>query len=435
MRLKALLGAAVVALAAPATAQTVAITNAKVATGTGSAAVDGATVVVRDGRIAAVGAGVPVPAGAQLIDAQGRWVTPGLIGGFTRLGLLEVDAVDDSNDASARTSPYSAAIDIAPAINPRSVNIPINRIEGVTRAVVAPAPGQDSVFYGQGAIITLGDATDVVTKPRAFQFVELGETAADLTGGSRGAAFAAFRTGMREALEYSRTRTLFQPGGHRESIYNKPDVEALVPVVQGQMPVLVHVERANDILRVIDLKREFPNLKPILVGASEGWMVADRIAAARVPVIASAMNNLPTSFERLGSTQSNVGRLVKAGVKVALGMIDDDDGRQIRLLPQHAGNLVAVGKLPGATGVTHEQAIAMITKAPADIFGLIDVGSLEPGKRADVVVWDGDPLELASAPVAVMIDGREVPLVSRQTRLRDRYMPNRSKELPEHYRR
>jgi imidazolonepropionase-like amidohydrolase len=435
MRLKALLGAAALALAAPAMAQTIAITNAKLAIGTGAAPIDGGTVVIRDGRIAAVGAGVAVPAGAQVLDAQGKWVTPGLIGGFTRLGLLEVDAVEGSNDTEAEDSPYSAAVDVAPAINPRSVNIPINRIEGVTRAVVAPAPGQDSVFYGQGAIITLADASDVVMKPRAFQFVELGERAAGLTGGSRGAAYAAFRTGLREALEYSRTRTLFQPGGHRESIYNKPDVEALVPVVQGRVPALVHVERASDIERVLELREEFPDLKLILVGVTEGWIVADKIAAAKVPVIASAMNNLPANFERLGATQSNVGRMVNAGVKVALGMIDDDDGRQIRLLPQHAGNLVAVGRLPGGTGVSPEQALALMTSAPAEIFGLTDLGTLAPGKRADVVVWDGDPLELASAPVAVMIDGRQVPLVSRQTRLRDRYMPNRPQDMPEHYRR
>jgi imidazolonepropionase-like amidohydrolase len=433
-RLKALLGVAALALAAPAMAQTIAITNARIATGTGAPAIDGGTVVIRDGRIVSVGRGA-APTGAQLLDAQGRWVTPGLIGGFTRLGLLDVDAVDDSNDTEAGGSPFSAAIDIAPAINPRSVNLPINRIEGVTRAVVAPASGQDSVFAGQGAIITLADASDVVMKPRAFQFVEIGERGADLTGGSRGAAFAGFRTGLREALEFSRTRTLFQPGGHRESIYNKPDVEALVPVVQGQMPALVHVERASDIERVLELRREFPALKLILVGVTEGWMVADKIAAARVPVIASAMNNLPASFERLGATQSNVGRMVKAGVKVALGMIDDDDGRQIRLLPQHAGNLVAVGRLPGGTGVTQEQALSLMTQAPAEIFGLTDLGTLEPGKRADVVIWDGDPLELATAPVAVMIDGRQVPLVSRQTKLRDRYMPNRPDDMPVQYRR
>lgn len=434
MRLKALLGVAALALAAPAMAQTVAITNAKVATGTGAAPIDGGTVVIRDGRIVSVGRG-GAPAGAQVIDAQGRWVTPGLIGGFTRLGLLEVDAVDSSNDTNAEDSPFKASIDITPGLNPQSVNIPINRIEGITRAVVAPSAGEQSVFAGQGAIITLGDTDDIATRPRAFQFIELGEFGAELAGGSRGAAFADVRNGLREALAYARNPAGYEGGKDRDAILTRADAAALVPVVQGRMPAIVHVERASDILRVIDLKREFPNLKLILVGVSEGWMVADKIAAAGVPVIASAMNDLPARFEMLGATQANVGRMVKAGVKVALGMIDDEDGRQIRLLPQHAGNLVAVGRLPGGPALTPEQALMLMTKAPADIFGLTDLGTLEPGKRADVVVWDGDPLELASAPVAVMIDGRQVPLTSRQTKLRDRYMPNRPNDMPAQYRR
>lgn len=433
MRLKALLGVAALAIAAPAMAQTVAITNARVATGTGAAPIDGGTVVISNGRIVSVGR-AGAPAGAQVIDAQGRWVTPGLIGGFSRLALVEVDAVDSTDDTSADESPYNASLDVTPGLNPRSVNIPINRIEGITRAVVAPTAGE-SVFAGQGAIIHLGDADDVTMRARAFQFIELGERGSDLAGGSRGAAFADLRNGFQEALAYARNPAGYQGGKDRDSILTRADAAALVPVVQGRMPALIHVERASDILRVLDLKREFPNLKPILVGVSEGWMVADKLAASGVPVIASAMNDLPVRFEMLGATQSNVGRMVKAGVKVALGMIDDEDGRQIRLLPQHAGNLVAVGRLPGAAGVTPEQALSLMTQAPAQIFGLNDVGTLEPGKRGDVVIWDGDPLELASAPVAVMIDGRQVPLTSRQTKLRDRYMPNRPDDMPVQYRR
>lgn len=435
MRLKTFLGVAALTLAASASAQTVAITNARIATGTGAPAIEGGTVVVSNGRIVSVGRG-GAPAGAQVLDAQGRWVTPGIIGGFSRLGLLEVDAVDESNDSdsSEDSNPFNASIDITPGLNPRSVNIPINRIEGVTRAVVAPSAG-NSVFGGQGAIISLADADDIAMRPRAFQFVELGEAGAELVGGSRLAAHAIFRNGLREALAYARNPAGYEGGTDRGSILTRADAAALVPVVQGRMPVLVHVERASDIQRVLELRREFSNLKLILVGVSEGWLVADKIAAAGVPVVASALNDLPSRFEMLGATQSNVGRMLKAGVKVALGMIDDEDGRQIRLLPQHAGNLVAVGRLPGGDGVTPEQALSLMTKAPADIFGLTDVGTLEPGKRADVVIWDGDPLELASAPVAVMIDGRQVPLTSRQTKLRDRYMPNRPDDMPVQYRR
>lgn len=429
-----LIGAALIALAAPTVAQTVAITNGKVATITRPEPIDGATVLIRDGRIVAVGRDVAVPAGARVIDATGKWVTPGLIAGFSRLGLLEVDAVDETNDAEAEASPFSASIDVAPGINPRATTIPINRIEGITRAIVAPAAGH-AVFEGQGAVIHLGDADDLVTRPRAFQFVELGEQGARLAGGSRGAAFADFRNGLNEALLYARNPAGYAGGKDRDSILTRLDAAALVPVAQGRVPAVVHVERASDILRVLELKRQFPALKLIIVGASEGWMVADKLAAARVPVIATALNNLPTRFEMLGSTQSNIGRMVAAGVQVALGMIDDDDGRQIRLLPQHAGNLVAQGRIPGAVGLSHAQALAAMTSAPAVMFGLGDLGTLEAGKRGDVVVWDGDPLELTTAPTAVLIDGKPISLESRQTKLRDRYRPGQPIDRPAHYRR
>lgn len=431
----ALVALAPVALAGTAVAQTIAITNGKVATIANPEPIDGATVVIQNGRIAAVGRNIAVPAGAQVVDAAGKWVTPGLMAGFSRLGLMDVDAVDESEDASADNSPFSAALDIASAVNPRSVSIPVNRIEGLTRAVVAPSAGHD-VFVGQGALIHLGDAGDIVTRPRAFQFVELGERGGALAGGSRPAAFLNFRNGLKEAQDYARNPSGYEGGKDRDALLTRLDAQALVPVVQGRQPVVIHVERAADINRVLELKREFPGLRLILVGAAEGWMVADKLAAAKVPVIATATNNLPTRFEMLGSTQSNVGRMVKAGVKVALGMIDDDDSRQVRLLPQHAGNLVAQNKIPGAVGISHAQALAALTRTPAEIFGVADqLGTLEPGKIADVVVWDGDPIELSSAPTAVFIEGKSIPLVSRQTKLRDRYLGLQKQQQPLHYRR
>ena len=427
--MKRLLGLAALLLAGAAAAQPIAIVNAHLEGG------DGATIVLDGGRIVSVGRG-PAPAGAQVVDAGGKWVTPGLIGGFTRLGIVEVDAVEETNDSEASRSPFSAAVDIAPAVNPRSVNIPINRIEGITSAIVAPAPGR-SVFIGQGAIITLGDTSEPVLRSRAFQFVELGEAGAKLAGGSRAAAFIQFRNGLMEAQDFVRNGARYRAAtGMREALLNRADTEALVPVVEGRQPLVVHVERASDIEQVLGLRKEFPALKLILVGATEGWVVADKLAAARVPVIASATNDLPERFEMLGATESNVGRMVRAGVTVALGMIDDNDARQIRLLPQQAGNLVAMSKVPGAVGLTHAEAMATITSAPAAIFGLTDLGSLAPGKRADVLIWDGDPLELASAPVSVIIGGRQQALTSRQTLLRDRYMPGKaSSELPLHYQR
>ena len=191
------------------------------------------------------------------------------------------------------------------------------------------------------------------------------------------------------------------------------DAAALVPVLQGRQLLLVHVERASDILQVLALKREFPRLRLVLVGATEGWTVADRIAAARVPVIANALNDLPATFEQLAATQSNVGRMRAAGVTVALGMINDDEARQVRLARQQAGNLVAVGRVPGASGLSWGEALAAITSGPAEAVGLGgEIGSLRPGRRADVVIWDGDPLENGSA--AEIGPDRRRPAAARQ---------------------
>ena len=429
--MKRLLLAALLLAAAPAAAQTYAITNAKILTMTGDAPIERGTVVVRDGRVAAVGAGVTAPAGAQVIDANGGWVTPGIFAGFSRLGIVEVDAVETTNDSRAARSKLSAALDITPGVNPRNINIPINRIGGVTRAVVVPRAGAD-IFAGQGAIIGLGAGEDAITRARAFQYVELGERGAGLAGGSRPAAFAAFREALLEARDLPAGKG-FGAAGLRDSERERADIEALRAVVTGRQPLLVHVERGQDILNVLGLKKEFPALRLVLVGATEGWTVAPQIAAAKVPAIVKPLSNLPDRFETLAATQSNAGRMIAAGVTVAIGEIDDDDSRQLRLLPQGAGNLVALAKLPGASGLTHAQAMATITRAPADIFGMSEYGRLAPGAVADVVLWSGDPLELASRPTAVMIGGKPQPMTSRQTELRDRYLGLDSGDMTLHY--
>jgi imidazolonepropionase-like amidohydrolase len=214
------------------------------------------------------------------------------------------------------------------------------------------------------------------------------------------------------------------------------DVAALVPVMQGMLPILIHVESGADILQMLALKRDYPALKMVLVGVAEGWTVARQIAAAGVPVIASALNDLPASFEQLAATQSNIGRMKVSGVQVAIGMIDDNDTRQAQQTSQMAGNLVALTRVPGATGLSWVDAFAAITSKPAEIAGLGDeIGSLRPGRRADVVIWSGDPLELSTGVEHVWIDGIEQDLTTRQTRLRDRYMKAGEGALPKAYER
>ncbi|MEO7634218.1 MAG: amidohydrolase family protein [Sphingomicrobium sp.] len=446
-------------VSAPAAAQTIAITGGTVALGDGSEPIPDGVVLIRDGRIQAAGAmRFKLPADTVVIDATGKWVTPGIIAGFSRLGLSEVDLGADASDDTNANGPFSAAIDVVPSVNPRNSTISVNRADGVTRAIVAPSAGR-SIFAGQGAVIDTGADMDAITAARRFQVVELGETGADKAGGSRSSAYASFRNALREAGQLGRTQPASGGGAREPDERDRPvvrdpnesrtytarrnddvlltrfDAAALVPVLSGRQYLLVHVERASDILNVLGLKREFPGLKLVLVGASEGWLVADRIARAGVPVIASAVNDLPASFEQLAATQSNVGRMQTAGVKVSIGMIDDNDTRNLFAERQYAGNLVALQKIPGATGVSWGEALAMITSRPAEAMGMGgELGSLAKGRRADVVIWSGDPLEGASAAEQVFIDGVAQPLATRQTRLLERYRYLPRRDLPEAYR-
>ena len=454
-----LIASLLLASTSPLAAQTIAITGGTVGLGDGSEPIVGGTVVIQNGKILGAGIGIPVPRGAEMIDARGKWVTPGIVGGFSRLGLSEVDlSVDGTTDDRAPGGPFSAAIDVAPAVNPMSSTISVNRADGVTRAIVAPSTAR-SIFAGQGAVIDLGADRDAITSARRFQFVELGESGAATAGGSRASAHLLFRNALREAAELGRyvprassraapsddvvvrnpnESRMTGPNAQRSDdvLLTRFDAAALVPVLQGRQYLLIHVEQANDILQAIALKRDFPRLKMVLVGVTEGWTVADRIAASGIPVIASAVNDLPASFEQLAATQSNVGRMRAAGVKVAIGMIDDNDSRYLFNQRQYAGNLVALGRVPGATGVSWGEALAMITSQPAEVIGLGEtLGSLARGRQGDVVIWSGDPLEMASEAQIVWIDGVRQPLESRQTKLRDRYQTLERKALPEAYRR
>lgn len=425
-RLTAAIAALLTCTAAPALAQTVAITGGKVVIGDGSDPIEGGTVLVQNGKVVAAGRNVAIPAGVPTVDATGKWVTPGLVVAVTDIGLYDVEAVDDSNDTGTDKSPFSASLDISHAINPDAQHIKVSRAGGVTRAAIAPI-GTDRIFGGQGAVIDLGGDPDPIVAARAFQYVELGETGAARAGGSRVAAWAELHNALLEAKELS-----LAPAGQRRDdvVLSRRDAQALIPVVNGRQPLYVHVERAADIRMVLGLRKEFPLLRLTIVGATEGWMVASELAKAGVPVLATPLNNLPASFEKLGATQSNVGRMKAAGVKVALGAFFD----QPRYAPQYAGNLVSLTKVPGASGLNWNQAFAAISSAPAEAMGMGDrFGSLRPGRAGDVVIWDGDPLEGTSGVTKVYIDGVEQSLKNHQTQLRDRYLNPAEGALPKAY--
>jgi imidazolonepropionase-like amidohydrolase len=414
-------------VAHPALAQTVAITGGTVVIGDNSNPIEGGTVVISGGRIVAAGKDVVIPANAQRIDATGKWVTPGIVAGFSRLGLAGVDAVKETNDTAANGSPFNASLDVAPAINADVSAIGVSRAAGVTRAVVSPDAG-GSIFAGQGAMIDTGADLSPVTKARLFQFVEFGEAGSEKAGGSRTAMHSAFRNALAEARDAA--RGVFRD----DAMLKRVDAQALIPVVTGTQKLLLHVESAPDILAALDLKREFPGLQLVLVGVTEGWRVAGQIAASGTPVIASALNDLPSSFEQIAATQSNVGRMKAAGVNLAIGMIDDNDTRQAQHSTQYAGNLVALTRVPGASGLTWVEAFAAISSKPAEIMGMGgEIGSLRAGRRADIVIWDGDPLEVTSGVQQVWIDGNRQSIETRQTRLRARYTNPREGDLPKGY--
>jgi len=410
-----LLAAALLLAAAPAAAQTIAITGGTVYPVSGPA-IRGGTVLIQNGRITAVGAGIAIPAGAQRIDATGKWVTPGLFESSTTMGLVEVDAVRETNDYEIRdVAPGSgdqvaAAFNVADGLNPRSMVIPVSRIAGVTTAVSRPSGG---LIAGQAVAIDLAGnrMEDMLIGGPVAMFASIAENSRDAGGGTRGGQSMRLREVLEDARAWARNRQAFERGETRDFSVSRLDLEALQPVLAGRMPLAVEAHRASDIQTVLRIGREY-GLKLVIVGGTEAWMVASDLAQARVPVLVKVLNNLPGSFESLGATYENAARLRRAGVQVAITSGETFKAYNIR---QEAGNAVAYG-LPW------DEALRAVTLAPAQIFGVSDrYGSLEAGKVADVVVWDGDPLELLTRVSHVIIRGREVPLVSRETQLRDRY--------------
>lgn len=421
--------------ASPAFAQDMVVTNAKLVIGDGSAPIEGGVVIIDDGKVVFAGA----PQAGQtfstdaVIDAGGAWVTPGIFATVTTLGLADVSAVGESNDITARATPFSAALDASTAVNPASQQILVDKAAGITRAATTMAPS-GSIFAGQGAIIDLDGDAKAIVQARAFQMINLGEGGADNAGGSRAAAYTLLRAALREAQALVGKTAIPETteiGKGDSVLLNRFDAEALVPVVTGKQKLYVEVERMADIRSVLALKQEMPKLDLVLVGATEGWLVAGEIAAAGVPVIANGLTDLPATFEQLGATQSNIGRMSKAGVKVAINAASMNDPRR---LSQVAGNLVALTKLPGASGLDWDKAFAAISSVPADISGMGGkAGVLKAGAVGDVVIWDGDPLELGTVPTQVYIGGVQQDLTNHQTRLRDRYKDLDESNRPKGY--
>lgn len=409
-------------LASAACAQTFAIQNARVHTVGPRGVIENGDVIIRNGLIEAVGVDLPAPEGATIINAAGRVVTPGLFAPHSSLGAEELSLDAEANDARPDGDfPLSASLDILDAYNPTTSVIPVNRAGGVTRALTTPEAG-GKLFAGRAAVIDLSGRVGSVTRAQAAQIAALGYGGAARAGDTRMGSWALLRETLDAAIAYAAGPREFSLS-HQDERFLLSDLKALGPVVSGAQPLLVSASSAAELRNLIRLKQAY-NLKIVALGAEEGWRVARELAAADIPVIIDPLINLPNAFETLGATLANAQILNAAGVKIAFYNPQGSATHNLRLLPQLAGNAVA-------NGLPYEAALAALTINPARMYGLDNrLGSLDPGKAGDLVIWDGDPLELSTRPIAVFIDGLAMNMENRQTKLRDRYRDLSRGDLP-----
>ncbi|MEN4956147.1 amidohydrolase family protein [Stenotrophomonas indicatrix] len=397
---------ALLLLTTAASAQDLLVRGATVATASARGNVEDADVLVQGGIIRAVGRGLSAPAGVPVVEAKGRMLTPALFGGITEIGIEEVSGESSTVDSALKIGeqPLRPEFDVTLAYNPASVLIPVARLDGIGFTALGAATGGGFVA-GQGGVVRFDGSADPIG-PRAL-FLRLGAAASELTGQSRAAQWMLLQQMVDEArgqVAADSPHALLTPAGRR----------TLARYLSGQGRIVVEVDRAADIRQLLRwAARE--KVKIAVAGGAEAWQLAPELAAAKVPVFVDALGNLPTTFDQIGATLENAARLRRAGVPVAFAQ-RDDASHNARKMRQLAGNAVANG-LPWADG------LAGLTRVPAEVLGVADqIGSIEPGKRADLVLWEGDPLDVAHYAEQVWLGGRAMPMRSRQTELRDRYL-------------
>ncbi|MCB9566645.1 MAG: amidohydrolase family protein [Myxococcales bacterium] len=396
------------AAGARATLPTLALVGAEVHVGDGAVIKDG-IVIVRGERITAVGgpgARGQIPPGASVVELKGKLLTPGLCAADSLLGIVEIDMESSTRDDGGGEGPIRAAYDAASAINASSSLIQVQAIEGVTSAAVAPSGG---LLSGQVAWIDLlhGDRDRLVQRPRIAVDGSLGQVA-----GSRAATLARLREVLADARLYRGQRSAHQRRQLRDLAAHPRDLEALFPVLDRKIPLTLTAHRQSDIAAALDLAAE-ERLRVVIVGGAEAWTLAERLAAAKVPVIVEPSANLPGSFDSLGARLDNAALLSAAGVEVAIAHLGEP--HNLRNITQEAGLAVA-------NGMPWERALTGVSLAVARAYGVdADYGSVAAGKVANLVVWGGDPFELANFPEQVYVRGEAIPMVSRQTLLRERY--------------
>lgn len=410
----------------PGPGQDVLIRNATVHTATARGTLRNADVLVRNGRIAAVGNGLSAE-GAQVVDAQGAPLTPALFGGITGIGIEEVSGEQPTNDESlalgegAKHMVVRPEFDVTLAYNPDSILLPVARVEGIGWTVLgADSTAGGSIIGGQGGTVRLDGSPDPIG-PRVL-FVDLGAGASGLTGNSRAGQWML----LDQLADEARGRI---PPGSDMALLTPAGRTALARYLGGGGRVVFGVDRAADIRQLLRWAQR-RNVRIAISGGAEAWKLAPQLAAAGVPVFVDPLANLPADFDRIGATLENAARLHAAGVRVGFTQ-SGDASHNARKIRQLAGNAVA-------NGLPWEDGLAGLTRVPAETFGVADrVGTIAVGQVADLVLWSGDPLDVANVARQTWLGGRAIPMRSRQTELRDRYLqtatPAESGGLPRAY--
>ncbi len=393
-------------------AQDLLIRNATVHTAAARGSLEHSDVLVQGGVIRAVGPGLSAPAGVAVVEAAGRPLTPALFGGITDIGIEEVSGESATVDSTLKLDdqPLRPEFDVTLAFNPDSVLIPVARLDGIGFTLLGANTG-GGFIAGQGGVVRLDGSADPVG-PQAL-FIRLGASGAELTGTSRAAQWMLLEQMVSEArgrVPADSPHALLTPAGRA----------TLARYLAGQGRIVVQVDRAADIRQLLRWAgRE--KVRIAIAGGAEAWRLAPQLAQAGVPVFVDGLGNLPTSFDQLGATLQNAARLQAAGVPVSFAQ-RDDASHNARKMRQLAGNAVANG-LPWGDG------LAGLTRVPAQALGVGDrLGTIEPGKLADLVLWEGDPLDVGHYAEQVWLGGRAMPMRSRQTELRDRYQAPASSE-------
>lgn len=397
-------------VSAAAFAQNVLIRNATVHTAGAQGTLRDTDVLVRDGNIAAIGKNLSA-AGVDVVEAKGRPLTPTLFGGVSSMGLQEISLGDESRDQAlslgeAKDMFVRPEFDVTLAYNPLSVLVPVARVEGIGFTMLgADAVRGGSIVGGQGGMVRLDGSADPIG-PRAL-FIQLGSDSAGLTGNSRAAQWMILDQLVDEArgrISADSGIALLTPAGR----------QTFARYLDGGGRVVVGVHRAADIRQLLRWSQRH-GVRIAILGGGEAWIMAPQLAAAKVPVFLDPLANLPGDFDRIGASLENAARLRAAGVPVSFSQFDDA-AHYARKIRQAAGNAVA-------NGLLWEDGLAGLTRVPAEVFGVADrIGTIAVGKRADLVLWTGDPLEVSTVAAQVWFDGRAIPMRSRQTELRDRYL-------------